>query len=152
AWVRWRLLGLLLVSLMGACRDGDNGPPGHTPPVYNPYPPGLLPADLQAETDRVTAEIDRIFESALAEWKATPAPTVAGNPPTLKNPGKRLVEILGKLELFDKTISVNGNTACSFCHMPYTGFSGPISSVNATTAAYPGSVHYRFGKRKPQTY
>jgi cytochrome c peroxidase len=64
----------------------------------------------------------------------------------------RLVQILGKLELFDKTISVNKNVACSSCHMPYTGFSGPISSLNATTAAYPGSVRFRFGKRKPQSY
>src|SRR5256885_14235157 len=36
--------------------------------------------------------------------------------------------------------------------MPYAGFSGPISSVNMTTAAYPGSVRFRFGKRKPQSY
>jgi cytochrome c peroxidase len=64
----------------------------------------------------------------------------------------RLVQILGKLELFDKNISVFKNTACTSCHMPYTGFSGPISSVNATTVAYPGSVRFRFGKRKPQGY
>ena len=64
----------------------------------------------------------------------------------------RQVQILGKIELFDKNLSVNRNMACSFCHMPYTGFSGPISSVNATTVAYPGSVQYRFGKRKPQGY
>lgn len=143
---------MLVVSLASACRDGGNAPPGHTPPDYNPYPPGLLPSDLQAETDRVNAEIDRIFQSALAEWKATPAPTVAGNPPTLQGTGKKLVELLGKLELYDRTLSVNGNMACTSCHMPYTGFSGPISSVNATTVAYPGSVHYRFGKRKPQGY
>src|SRR2546426_9476808 len=36
--------------------------------------------------------------------------------------------------------------------MPYTGFTGPISSLNATTVAYPGSVHFRFGKRKPNSY
>jgi len=64
----------------------------------------------------------------------------------------RLVQILGKLELFDTTISVNGNIACSSCHMPYAGWSGPISSLNATTVAYPGSVRFRFGKRKPQSY
>lgn len=159
--VGWGSWGVLFVVLTGAC-DADsgppvdtspvNGPPVHTSRVYDPYPPGLLPADLQVEIDRVTAEVDRIFRSALAEWKATPPPTLTGNPPTLQNTGKRLVEILGKLELFDKTISVNGNVACSFCHMPYAGFSGPISSVNATVVAYPGSVHFRFGKRKPQSY
>jgi cytochrome c peroxidase len=159
----WRLWAVLIVSLTGACDsdttrndtdtvDHDSVPLSHTPPPYDPYPPGLLPRDLESEIDRVTAEVDRIFREALAQWKAIPRPTLTGNPPTLQNTGKRLVEILGKLELFDKTISVNGNVACSFCHMPYAGFSGPISSVNATVVAYPGSVHYRFGKRKPQSY
>jgi cytochrome c peroxidase len=121
-------------------------------PVYNPYPPGLLPSDLQSEIARVEREVDNIFQDTLKQWRALPPPTVAGNPPTLQGSGMRLVQILGKLELFDKTISVNRNVACSSCHMPYAGFSGPISSVNATTGAYPGSVHFRFGKRKPQSY
>jgi cytochrome c peroxidase len=121
-------------------------------PIYNPYPPGLLPSDLQAELDRVRREVGNIFKEALAEWRATPPPTVTGNPLTLQGSGMRLVQILGKLELFDTTISVNQNVACSSCHMPYTGFSGPISSLNATTVAYPGSVLFRFGKRKPQSY
>lgn len=158
--MEWRLWAVLLVSLAGACdagnsdgnRTGDSTPLDHTLPPYDPYPPGLLPRDLQAEIDRVTAEVDRIFRTALAAWKATPPAILTGNPPTLQNTGKRLVEILGKLELFDRTISVNGNVACSSCHMPYAGFSGPISSLNATTVAYPGSVHDRFGKRKPQSY
>ncbi len=122
------------------------------PPVYNPYPPGLLPPDLDSELARVVREVDAIFQEALAQWAALPPPTVTGNPPTLQGSGMRLVQILGKLELFDKTISVNQNVACSSCHMPYAGFSGPISSVNLATGAYPGSVHFRFGKRKPQSY
>jgi cytochrome c peroxidase len=36
--------------------------------------------------------------------------------------------------------------------MPYTGFTGPISSVNATVVSYPGSVHFRFSGRKPMAY
>jgi cytochrome c peroxidase len=62
------------------------------------------------------------------------------------------VQLLGKLELYDKNLSVKKNMACSFCHMPFTGFSGPISSLNATIVAYSGSVRWRFGKRKPQGY
>jgi cytochrome c peroxidase len=119
-------------------------PPHPTPaPVYNPYPPGFLPDDLNAEIARVTAEIDGIENEALQQWHQLPI-----------NPGtaKRQVEILGKLEQFDKNLSVNKNTACTFCHMPYTGFSGPISSLNASTVAYPGSYRFRFGKRKPQGY
>ncbi|MDB4954662.1 MAG: Cytochrome c peroxidase family protein [Myxococcales bacterium] len=142
----------MVATLAVGCGDDPTTPPIGDGTVYNPYPPGLLPADLQSEIDRVTAEIDTIFQRALAQWKATPSPTVAGNPPILQDTGMKLVQILGKLELFDKTISVNGNVACTFCHMPYTGFSGPISSVNATVVAYPGSVHFRFGKRKPQAY
>jgi cytochrome c peroxidase len=70
----------------------------------------------------------------------------------LADNGVRAVQILGKLENYDENLSVFKNVACAFCHMPYAGFSGPISSVNQTTVAYPGSFHYRFGKRKPQTY
>jgi cytochrome c peroxidase len=36
--------------------------------------------------------------------------------------------------------------------MPYAGFSGPIPSVNLTMVAYPGSYHYRAGKRTAQRY
>src|SRR5260370_38042441 len=36
--------------------------------------------------------------------------------------------------------------------MPDTGFTGPISELNATTVAYPGSVRTRFSQRRPQTH
>ncbi|HEX3348728.1 MAG TPA: cytochrome c peroxidase [Acetobacteraceae bacterium] len=61
-------------------------------------------------------------------------------------------ELLGKAMLYDKQLSVNRNEACAFCHMPETGFTGPISALNATTGAYPGSVRTRFSNRKPQTH
>jgi cytochrome c peroxidase len=119
-------------------------PPHPTPaPIYNPYPAGFLPADLNAEIDRVNGEIDGIENEALAQWRALPINS---------GTAKRQVEILGKLEQFDKNLSVNKNMACTFCHMPYTGYSGPIPSLNATTVAYPGSSRFRFGKRKPQGY
>jgi cytochrome c peroxidase len=123
--------------------DNDHPHPTPTPPVYNPYPAGFLPANLNAEIERVNREIDGIENEALQQWHQLPI-----------NPGtaKRQVEILGKLEQFDKNLSVNKNMACTFCHMPYTGFSGPIPSLNATTVAYPGSARFRFGKRKPQGY
>jgi cytochrome c peroxidase len=53
---------------------------------------------------------------------------------------------------FDENMSVFKNEACAFCHMPYGGYSGPIPSVNATMVAYPGSFHYRAGKRTAQRY
>ena len=36
--------------------------------------------------------------------------------------------------------------------MPYAGYSGPIPSVNLTMIAYPGTVHFRAGKRTAQRY
>ena len=54
--------------------------------------------------------------------------------------------------LYDKQLSVNRNEACAFCHMPEAGFAGPVSEINRTTGAYPGSVRTRFSNRKPQTH
>src|ERR1700726_1232265 len=88
----------------------------------------------------------------LSDRHAIPPPTVAGNPPILQNTGVALVEILGKLMNFDKNISPNKNEACASCHMPYVAFSGPIPSVNLTMIAYPGSAHFRAGKRTAQRY
>ena len=119
---------------------------------YFPYPPGIIPSDLDAEFKRVRREIDFIENEALGQWRALPAPTMTGNPVTAQGTGARAMQILGKLELFDETLSVNKNMACSFCHMPYAGFSGPMPSINLGPVAYPGSVQYRFGKRKPQEY
>ena len=80
------------------------------------------------------------------------ASDVAGNPPTLQYSGYASVEILGKLMNFDLDISPAKNEGCGFCHMPYAGFSGPIPSVNLTMVAYPGTFHYRAGKRTAQRY
>src|SRR5258708_35939040 len=62
------------------------------------------------------------------------------------------LDLLGKLILYDKQLSVNRNEACAFCHMPETGFTGPVSELNRTTGSYPGSVRTRVSERKPQTY
>ncbi len=109
-----------------------------------PYPaPALIPRGLDQEIKRVEREVDNIEQQALVEWRALP---IASS--TRMNQ----VRVLGKLLLFDKNLSVNKNEACSFCHMPYTDFTGPISLLNKTTVSYPGSVRYRFGHRKPQSY
>ena len=121
-------------------------------PVYNPYPKGILPSDLSSEIARVLREIDFIEAEATRQWKALPPPTLTGNPPILQNTGVASVEILGKLMNFDKNISPLKNQACASCHMPYVAFSGPIPSVNLTMIAYPGSVHFRAGKRTAQRY
>src|ERR1700747_1996204 len=123
--------------------------------VYNPYPPGILPANLDSEVARVLREVDVIEGRAIQRWHSLPPPTrlpvqAGPNPPVLKGTGTESIETLGELLLFDKNMSAGRNQACTSCHMPYAGWSGPIPSVNLTMNAYPGTVHYRAGKRTPQ--
>ena len=144
---------LLIFSAAGARADRADGHPPFPPlPLYDPYPPGILPADIASETARVRREIRGIEQEAIAEWGALPAPTVAGNPPTLQGSGYQAVDILGKLLNFDDHMSPFKNEACASCHMPYAGFSGPIPSVNLTMIAYPGTFHFRAGKRTAPRY
>jgi cytochrome c peroxidase len=126
-------------------------------PAYNPYPPGLLPANLDSEIARVLREVDVIEGRAIARWQALPPPTQppvrpGPNPPVLQGTGTESIETLGELMLFDKNMSPGRNQACTSCHMPYAGWSGPIPSVNLTIIDYPGTVHYRIGKRTPQRH
>jgi cytochrome c peroxidase len=129
-------------------------------PPYNPYPPlpnttppSVLPPNLQPEIYRVRAEVQTIFGRYFQEWQnLTPTPTYTSNPPILYPNGYDATRILGALLNYDETISPFNNTACAFCHMPYTGFSGPIPSVNLTMVAYPGSYRYRAAKRTAQRY
>jgi len=132
-------------------QEGQNGKDG-APPLYNPYPPGILPPDLVPELERVRREVSFIFQQALAEWRALPPPMLTGQPPTLQGTGYQMVKTLGKLMNFDENISPFKNVACASCHMPYAGFSGPIPSVNLTMIAYPGSFRFRAGKRTAQRY
>ena len=120
--------------------------------VYNPYPPGILPSDLDSEVARVLREVDLIETRALARWHSLQPPILTGQPPVLTNIGTEATETLGELMLFDKNISPNKNQACASCHMPYVGFGGPIPSVNLTIIAYPGTAHFRVGKRIPQRH
>src|SRR5229473_174187 len=99
----------------------------------------LSPQALQ-EIAQVEAEIDRI-ETQTAERLAV-----------LPDNQVQQIELLGKLMLYDKELSENRNEACAFCHMPEAGFTGPVSELNRTTGAYPGSVRTRFSDRKPQSH
>jgi cytochrome c peroxidase len=101
---------------------------------------GQMPPSFDQDVAKVVAAIDRIEADALSQMART----------TLDRQGQ--IRTLGKLLLFDKHLSVNQNEACSFCHTPETGFTGPIESLNLTTVSYPGSVRTRFSNRKPQSY
>jgi cytochrome c peroxidase len=99
-----------------------------------------LSPSVEREIDRVVTQIDQIEAQTLAQLsRGLPGPSLR-------------IALLGKLLLYDKQLSVGRNEACAFCHMPDTGFTGPISELNATMAAYPGSVRTRFSQRKPQTH
>jgi cytochrome c peroxidase len=99
----------------------------------------LSPRALQ-EIAQVETEIDRIEAQAIERLAALPGNQI------------QQIELLGKLMLYDKQLSINRNEACAFCHTPETGFTGPVSELNRTTASYPGSVRSRFSNRKPQSH
>src|SRR5580658_8440875 len=120
--------------------------------AYNPYPPGILPSNLDSELARVLRETDLLEGRALARWHALKTPVSSGQPPVLADTGTEAIETLGELMLFDRNMSPGKNEACSSCHMPYAGFSGPIPSVNLTMIAYPGAARFRAGKRTPQRH
>jgi hypothetical protein len=48
------------------------------PAAYNPYPPGILPADLNSEIARVLREVDFIEGEAMAQLRALTPPTPTG--------------------------------------------------------------------------
>jgi cytochrome c peroxidase len=126
--------------------------PDPTPPTYNPYPPGILPSNLDSEIARVQREIRGLEAEAMATAKTLPPPSFTSNPPIIHGSGYQSVETLGKLFQYDLRMSPFKNEACASCHMPYAAFSGPIPSVNLTMIAYPGSFHFRAGKRTAQRY
>lgn len=109
------------------------------------------PLVVEKELGQLNARIDRVFTETLDKSAAIP------------NDERHRMErlrTLGKLLLYDRQLSVNHNTACVSCHMPETGFTGPISELNATTVSYPGSVRdasaspavSRYSGRKPPSY
>src|SRR5438445_269533 len=121
-------------------------------PVYNPYPPGIVPSNINSELARVLAEVDFIEARAIARWHNLRPRHLPRQPPVLQNAGAEAVEALSELMNYDRRISPERNQACASCHMPYVAFSGPIPSVNLTMIAYPGTAHFRAGKRSAQRY
>jgi cytochrome c peroxidase len=99
-----------------------------------------LSAAALREIAQVEDEIDRIEARTLERLASPPSNQV------------QQIELLGKAMLYDKQLSVNRNEACAFCHMPETGFTGPVSELNRTTGSYPGSVRTRFSERMPQSH
>src|SRR6266403_982199 len=125
AWIAFlRMSSIVVLALMvapeavpaqkdGAAQKDSTDPkggkppkPGQTPTPYNPYPPGILPADLESELDRVRREVTVVFQQALAQWHALPPPNLTGQPPTFQGSGYDMVHTLGKLLNYDLHMSV----------------------------------------------
>lgn len=142
------------VLSQAAFAEGPSAEPDATanPVQYLPYPEGIIPSDVDAETDRIRSEIRVAFQRAMDEWQGLDPIKRLGNPPVLAGNGYQAVGLLGELLNYDERISVKENQACAFCHMPYTGFSGPSPSINETMSAYPGSTHFRGADRTPMRY
>ena len=155
-WIVWAAFAIcgfaFWMPLNSSKVSGQTHQPPASLPSYNPYPPGILPSDLNSEIARIEREVDLIESRALARWHALQPPVLTGQPPVLENTGTEATETLGELMLYDKNISPNRNLACASCHMPYAGFSGPIPSVNLTMVAFPGTAQFRAGKRTAQRH
>src|SRR5882724_884419 len=88
------VLGVLSVPLAGSTEVRAQQLDQNVP-AYNPYPSGILPANLQPELLRVRREVQTVFDRYFAEWQALTPPTLTGQPPTLTGTGYEAVRILG---------------------------------------------------------
>src|SRR2546422_536936 len=77
-----------------------------------------IPAAARKEIKSVVLEIDRIETEALNRARSA----------TLDR--FQQITLLGKVIFYDQELSVMRNESCSFCHMPATGFTGPVSALN----------------------
>ena len=107
------LIAIIVGSHAVSAQD-EHGKKEKQPPAYNPYPPGILPSDLDSEIFRVRTEIKGIETEALAQWGALTPPTLTGQPPTLQGTGQRANQILGKLMNFDENMSPNQGQGLRF--------------------------------------
>jgi cytochrome c peroxidase len=130
----------LIVTVAAAAALGAGGAAPRADASRTDQSNSAMSPRAQQELAQVETEIDRIEARTLTRLAAPP------------DNATQQVELLGKAMMYDAQLSVNRNEACAVCHMPETGFTGPVSELNATTAAYPGSVRTRFSNRKPQSH
>ena len=58
---------------------------------------------------------------------------------------------VGEKIFFDKDLSTPPGQACAACHGPAVGWTGPDEELNKKGSVYSGSIHTRFGNRKPNS-
>src|SRR5215470_10984561 len=84
----------LWIELAARKTLGQNADAQASAQGYNPYPPGILPSDLNSEIERVRRELRVLEGRALARWHGLKPPTISGQPPTFQNTGTEAVETL----------------------------------------------------------
>src|SRR6266704_4432347 len=131
AWLAGSTAVMVLVAAITVLRSGEGD---------RPTDQDRIPAAAREEIKSVVPEIDRIEAEALDRAQSA----------TLDR--FQQITLLGKIIFYDQNLSVMRNESCAFCHMPQAGFTGPVSALNRTTVAYPGSVRNRFSGRKPQSH
>ena len=150
----WRGLCTITVAMFISAHlvGGQSGASSPITRVYNPYPPGILPSDLRSESARVQREVDLIEERALARWHTLKRADSDRSAADNSEYGDGSNGSARRTYAFRQEYFAGQKPACASCHMPYAGFSGPIPSVNLTMVAFPGTVHFRAGKRTPQRH
>ena len=131
------ILAAPLIALIGRIQSvRANDDPSDGSGNYTGYP---LPPGAMGELQQINHQIDDTEAQTLKMINTDMSSMVQ-------------IQLLGKLQLFDRSLSVHKNQACSTCHMPSVGYTGASQILNETTVAYPGSVMGRFSGRKPQSY
>jgi cytochrome c peroxidase len=111
----------------------------------------LLPALLLAcsgytACPKVDYSHARLAERASID--ATEAATVASLGANGQTFGK-LVALLGKSLVFDRSLSATGTQACALCHSAGAGYSGGVAEFRGAGGIFPGADNQRTGFRKP---
>ena len=141
----------------------------NTPPGVKSLPAGYMfpPADVPCILPGNRLDLQCIIQHdpdairIRAEEAALEAQALAAAQSGTLDPFHQ-VETLGELEIFDPSLSVNNNLACSYCHDPaagygngaailsvFTGGANPGSEPITVAGAYPNN---RMAKRNPQSY
>src|SRR5712671_5939919 len=158
-----RTTAIAVVAAITSHTAMAQNPPAPIPPYsvcsQNVNTLSLLPP-LPGGTPNPAEDGDVQFENALID--NTESSLLRDVPAASSMDLAHQVQLVGKLFIYDKTLSPFGNIACATCHASRAGFTGGTSLFNATTVAQPGGVpilnatapgpNIRFGPRKPQSY
>jgi cytochrome c peroxidase len=159
----YRTAAVTAIAVVATYATPAQNPPTPIPPYsvcsQNVNVLSLLPPPAGG-TPNPNEDGDTQFENALISATEASLLQSVANAPSLDLTHQ--LTLLGKLAIYDKTLSPAENIACATCHAPYAGFTGGTSIFNATTVAQPGGTpitnavspgpNVRFGPRKPQSY